>query len=109
MPPALQVQVLQRLPSSRIDDRHKWNVKLPFVFADSVAATGCTILIPGQAVVFVYAGLVVTGVTARASGLVARRRPVDHVRIVLVALGASEVAAMILRFIPKPGMPVIAR
>jgi len=61
-----------------------------------VAAAGRTILILGQAIVFVYAGLVVTRVTARATGLVSRRRPVDHVRIVLVALGTSEVATMIL-------------
>ena len=61
-----------------------------------MAAAGRTILILGQAIVFVYAGLVVTRVTACASGLVTRRRPADHVRIVLVALGTSEVATMIL-------------
>lgn len=74
-----------------------------------MAATGRTVLIASQAVVLIYAGLVVIGVTARASGLVARRRPVDHVRIVLVALGASEVATVILRFIRKPGVPVVSR
>lgn len=61
-----------------------------------MAATGRTILIASQAVVLIYAGLVVTRMTACASGLVTRRRPVDHVRIVPVALGASEVATVIL-------------
>lgn len=61
-----------------------------------MAATGRTILIASQAIVFVYAGLVVTRVTACASGLVTRRRPADHVRIILVARGASEVATVIL-------------
>lgn len=74
-----------------------------------MATTGRTVLVLGQAIVFVYTGLVVTGVTACAIGLVARRRPVDHVRIVLVALGASEVATMILRFIREPGVPVVGR
>ena len=74
-----------------------------------MAATGRTILIASQAVVLIYAGLVVTRMTACASGLVTRRRPVDHVRIVLVALSAGEVAAVILRFIRKPGVPVVSR
>jgi len=74
-----------------------------------VATTGRTILVPGKAVVFVYAGLVVTGVAARACGLVARRRPVDRFRIVLMALGAKEVAAVILRFIRESRVPVVGR
>ena len=74
-----------------------------------MAATGRTVLIASQAVVLIYAGFVVIGVTARAIGLVARRRPADHVRIVLVALGASEVVTVILRFIRKPGVPVVSR
>ena len=74
-----------------------------------MAATGRTVLILRQTIVLVYAGLVIIGVTTRTIGLVARRRPVDHVRIVLVALGAIEVAAVILRLIRKPGVPVVSR
>ena len=74
-----------------------------------MAATGRTILIASQAIVLIYAGLVVTRVTACAIGLVTWRRPADHVRIVLVAFGTSEVATMILWFIRKSGMPVVGR
>ncbi len=74
-----------------------------------MTAAGRTVLILGQTVVLVYAGLVVTGVTTCAVWLVSGRRPVDHVRIVLVALGAGEVATMILRFVRKSGVPIVSR
>ena len=109
MPPASQEQAKQRRPSGRSGKHHNWRSKLPFVVADPVATTGRTVLIPSKAVVFVYAGLVVTGVTACAIGLVARRRPVDHFRVVLMALGAKEVVAMILRLIRQAGVSVVGR
>ena len=74
-----------------------------------MTTTGRTILIPAEAVVLVDTGFVVTGMTARAIGLVARRRPVDRFRIVLMALGAEEVAAMILRLIRESGVSVVGR
>jgi len=58
---------------------------------------------------FVDLGLVVASVTACAIGLVARRRPADHFRVVLMALGAREVVAMILRLIRQAGVPVVGR
>lgn len=58
---------------------------------------------------FVDTGLVVTGVTACTIGLIARRRPVDRFRIVLMALGAKEVVEMILRFIRESRVTVVGR
>jgi len=74
-----------------------------------VATAGRTILIPSQTVVFVYAGLVITGVTACATGLVARRRPINDIRVVLMTLGAKEIATMILWLIRESGMSVVGR
>ena len=74
-----------------------------------MTTAGRTILIPAKTVVFVYAGLVVTGVTACAIGLVARRRPVNDFRVVLMTLGAKEIVAMILWLIRESGVSVVGR
>jgi len=74
-----------------------------------VATTGRTVLVLAQTVMFVDPGLVVTSVTACAIWLVARRRPADHFRVVLMTLGAREVVAMILRLIRQAGVPVVGR
>ena len=109
MPPVSQGQAKQQRPSGRSGKRHNLRSKLPFAVADPVASTGRTVLVPSKAVVFVYAGLVVTGVTACAIGLVAWGRPADHFRVVLMALGAQEVVAMILRLIRESRVPVVGR
>ena len=47
--------------------------------------------------------------TAGTIGLEGRVRPVDRLRVVLMALGAGEVAAVIKRLVRQAGMPVRVR
>jgi len=72
-----------------------------------VTATGGTIEIVLKSVMIVLAIVIVICVTARAGGLVTRGRPVDDFRIVLMAGGTWQVAAMILRLVGQSCVTVI--
>ena len=86
-----------------------FHLLLPFVVTDSVTATACTILIPAQAVVFVYARLVVIGMAARAVRSISGRPVVNRLRVSGVAFCTVKVATVIERLVCQRGVTVVRR
>ena len=95
--------------ATQCHDPHQLFLRLPSAITNSVTAAACTIQVILKAIVVVFARLVISRMTARAGRRVARGRPVDGIRIGIMAFRTLEVAAVIERLISQTGVVEVRR